>query len=221
MNIDNSKIPDIQIENIGNKNKPLFVLKGFIKLSQWTDYFLYDESYQLIKEKVVTDGRIQLWMSDDITSEESYDISPEQVNSYFYQIEHQQRIKFSILENLKKEFPRLLANEYGSWEQKEPYFPDVSSITPEFDLKKYIGPESIRIHKDAKDKIAYVTWNFRCSWDIEHGFEVITHKDRVIDIALEADIWKIYKDNGTYDQMQKAYHEREWNLPKKKKWWQF
>lgn len=221
MDIETSRIPNIQIENIGSTKKPHFTIKGFIELNKWTGYFLYDETYKLIKDKVVTNGRINLWIDGVITPDRSFRISQEQVNSYLYLVEHQERIKHSILENLKKEFPHLLSNEYASWEHEEPNFPSVSALTPEFDFKNYIGPESISIDDDVRDEIAYVTWNFRCRWDVEHGFGVITHKDRVIDIAPEVDIWKIYKDNGTFDQQQKKYSGKEWKLPKKKKWWQF
>ena len=55
----------------------------------------------------------------------------------------------------------------------------------------------------------------------EHGFEVITHKDRTIDISPDADIFKIYKDNDTYEEVEKELMNKEWKLPKRKKWWQF
>ena len=221
MDIETSNIPTIQIENIGSRKKPLYAIKGSIELATWTNYFLYDESYKLIQDKVVTNGRINLWIGNAITSAGSFQISQAQVNAYFYLVDHQQQIKASIIENLKKKFPDLLSNEYASWEQREPYFPNVSALTPAFDFMNYIGPESISIHDDVKDELAYVTWNFRCRWDIEHGFGVITHKDRIIDIAPTVDIWKIYKDNGTYNQARKEYQEKERTLPKKKKWWQF
>ncbi len=221
MDIANSQIPTIQIENIGSRKKPLYAIKGFIELATWTGYFLYDDTYKLVTDKVVTNGRINIWIGDGVTSADNCRISQEQVNAYLYQVAHQERIKHSIIENLKREFPRLLANEYASWEQVEPNFPNVSSLTATFDFKNYIGPETISIGNDSRDEMAYVTWNFRCRWDIEHGFEVITHKDRVIDIAPAVDIWKMYKDNGTYHERQKKYSENEWNLPKKKKWWEF
>jgi hypothetical protein len=64
------------------------------------------------------------------------------------------------------------------------------------------------VGKDVRDDEAYITWQFRCWWDIEHGFQVITHADRVIEIAPETDIWNIYKDNGTHEQALKEYNDR-------------
>jgi hypothetical protein len=222
MNPETSKVPNIQIENIGSRKKPLYVIKGFVELNSWTGYYLYDDSYKLIKDKVVTNGRIGLWVDGEITPNGEFRLSQEQVNSYFYLVEHQEIIKHSILETLKKEFPRLLSEEYASWDAEEDFFPKPSELTQAFDFKDYIGPESIRIGEDVKAGIAYITWSFRCRWDIEHGFEVITHKDRVIDIAPEADPWKIDQDNGTFEQKQKEYNVSILQLPKKKKrWWQF
>jgi hypothetical protein len=136
-------------------------------------------------------------------------------------VEQQEVIKHSILEELRKEFPRLLADEYSSWDLEDGGFPRLSDLIPGFDFKNYIGPASISIEEDIKDKVAYIKWHFQCLWDPEHGFEVITHKDRVIDVSPEADIFKINKDNGTYEELEKELKNKVWKIPKKKKWWQF
>jgi hypothetical protein len=221
MNSETRRIPDIQVENIGTLKKPLYAIKGFIQLPCWTGYYLYDDSYKLRKHKVVTNGRIELWVDGEIIPDGSLHFLPEQVNAYFYLVEHQESIKHSLLETLKKEFPRLLSNEYASWDIEDGGFPKLTDLTGEFDFKNYIGPESLSIGEDVRDEVAYITWYFRCRWDVEHGFQVVTHKDRVIEIAPEADPWKIDKDNGTYEQKQKEYKDKVWKLPKKKKWWQF
>ena len=221
MKIVTSGIPNIEIGLIGNKNISLYAVKGFIELICWTGYFLYDDSYKLKENKVVTNGCIDLWLEHDIAEDGSFYIPQPQVNAYFYLVEHQNRMKQIMTEALKTAFPGLLANEYASWDHNEPDFPKLSDLTPSFDFKNYLGPESISIGADVKDDHAYVTWHFSCSWDPEHEMEAITHKDRILDIAPNADIWKIYKDNGTYEQVREADKTKVWNVPKKKKWWQF
>jgi hypothetical protein len=52
--------------------------------------------------------------------------------------------------------------------------------------------------------------------DPEHGFEVITHKDRVIDLSSEAGIFKINKDNGTYEELKTEFKTKNGNCPGKK-----
>jgi hypothetical protein len=221
MNMETNKIPNIQVQNIGTGKKPHNAIRGFIELPCWTGYFLVEEPNYLIKTKVVTNGRIDLWVDGEIRADGSFYVDEEQRNSYVYLVEHQERIKHSILEELKKEFPRLLSNEYASWDQEDGSLPKPADLTAEFDFKNYIGPASISIEEDIKEEAAYIKWHFQCLWDPEHGFEVITHKDRVIDLSPEADIFKINKDNGTYEELEKELKNKEWKVPKKKKWWQF
>ena len=194
-----SSIPNIQIVNIGTGRKSQKAIKGFIELPCWTDYFLAEKPNYLIKEKVVKNGRIELWVDGEIKTDGSFRIDQEQINGYTYLLEHQDNIKKSIVENLKQALPHLLEDEYGSWDHEEGGFPNLSELTPDFDFKNYIGPASISILEDKKEEVAYIRWYFQCLWDPEHGFEVITHKDRTIDISPDADIFKIYKDNDTYE----------------------
>ncbi|HVG15384.1 MAG TPA: hypothetical protein VM935_10505 [Chitinophagaceae bacterium] len=219
--METKSIPNIQIVNVGTGRKPQKAIKGFVELPCWTDYFLIDKPNYLIKEKVVKNGRIELWVDGEINADGSLEIDQEQVNSYIYLLEHQDNIKKSIVQNLKLAFPHLLEDEYGSSDHEQGGFPMLLELTPKFDFKNYIGPASISILEDKKDEAAYIRWHFRCLWDPEHGFEVITHKDRVIDISPDADIFKIYKDNDTYEEVEKELNNKEWKLPKRKKWWQF
>jgi hypothetical protein len=103
----------------------------------------------------------------------------------------------------------------------------VPNITPEtkadFDFKPFIGPLSVSFHEESKNDIAYLEWHFQCEWDPEHGFAVTTHKERVIHIDQDTDIWKIYEDNGTLEEVQKEYEEQKKNFKPReiKPWWQF
>ena len=215
------QIPNIQIETIGTGKITQRAIKGFIELPCWTGYFLTEKPNYVFKTKVVTNGRIDLWVEGEIRADGSFYIDPEQINSYFFLVEHQQRIKDAILKELKRKFPEFLSNEYASWDHEDGGLPKLTDLTPEFDFINYIGPASVSIEEDIKDEVAYTKWHFQCLWDPEHGFEVITHKDRVIDLSPEADIFKINKDNGTYEELEKELKSKEWKVPKKKKWWQF
>ena len=216
-------IPNIQVENIGTRQKPINAVRGFIELPCWTGYYLYDDSYRLKKDKVVLNGRIDLWVDGELTPDGSIHFLQGQINAYNYLVKQQEEVKQAILKTLAKDFPALLANEYAAWDHEEDFFPKLSELTPHFDFKSFIGPESISIEEEVKEDMAYVTWRFRCRWDIEHGFEVITHKDRIIDLSPDTDIWKIYRDNGTYEEKLKEFKEQSAvpKKPKKKKWWQF
>jgi len=214
-------IPNLEIKNIGNKSKPHLVIRGFVDLPCWDGYYLYDETYKLKKDKVVKSGRIELWVDGEIAPDSSLLFSEEQVNAYTFLAEQQEQVKRSILQSLQQQFKDLLANEYPYSDPEDPIFPKISDAAQEFDFKEYIGPESIHIGEDVKEDVAYITWRFRCRWDVEHGLDIVTHKERVIEIAPEADPWKIYKDNGTYEQVRKEYKEPAGAAKPQKKWWQF
>lgn len=218
--MENNKIPHIQIVNIRTGNRPQKVIKGFVELPCWTDYFLVEKPNHVFKSRVVKNGHIELWVNGEIRPD-GFSIDPEQTNAYFHLVEQQVTIKNAIVQELKQSLPRMLEEEYAAWDHDEGGFPRLSDLTPAFDFKKYIGPASIIIEEDKKEETAYVKWHFQCLWDPEHGFEVITHKNNVIDISQEADMVKIYKDNGTYEEVEKELTNNVWKVPKKKKWWQF
>lgn len=222
MNTDRSRIPDVHLEKIGGQKNAQPVIKGWVALPCWNGYYLYDDSYKLVKEKVVTNGRIPLWVDGLATETNDLIFSEEQTKAYWYLVDRQDTIQQAMLEALQTAFPRLLAEEYSSWDQDDEAFPKLTETNLQNRFRDFIGPESISIGEDVKDGMAYLTWRFRCRWDIEHGLDFITHQERVIDIAPEADPWKISKDNGTYEQEWEAYHNRP--VPerrKKKNWWQF
>lgn len=72
-----------------------------------------------------------------------------------------------------------------------------------------------------KDGLAYLTWHFHCTWDAEHGFDVITHGGRLIELAPQADLLKINEDNGTYNAADSISDESINNSWGKRKWWKF
>jgi hypothetical protein len=132
-------------------------------------------------------------------------------------------MKSVVLDGLVHHFPRLLADDYEHYDVEEGGFPPLSQIVPGYEFKPFIRLDSIDIMNITKDDSAYVNWMFSCSWDEEHGFQIITHKDRVIDIGQEYDPWEIDKDNGTYDENSPAYKPSTITtpFPRKKNWWQF
>lgn len=219
--METNSIPNIQLVNIGTVKKPLNAVKCFIELPCWSGYYLVTTPNYRFTNNVVTNGYIELWVSAAIHEGSSFPIDPEQLNAYQFLVQQQTEVKQAIVEELKKKFPPLLQDEYASWDHEDGSMPRLNELTSDFDFKNFIGPSSISIEEDVNDGTAYVKWQFQCLWDPEHGFEVITHKNRVIDLAPEADIFKINKDNGTYAELEKELANKQWKLPVKKKWWQF
>ncbi len=67
------------------------------------------------------------------------------------------------------------------------HFPDDSASLPVLtapgDLAQVMGLHDVHVLATAKDGFAYIGFEFGCNWDDEHGFGVMTHKDRVIAIG--------------------------------------
>jgi hypothetical protein len=223
MNNERQNIPGLQIKRFGDRKNPTKLVQGIIQLSSWDGYYL-DEDFYKKKIKRVTDGQITLSVDAEITRDEKINCDPEQVNTYWYLVEQQEHVKQQILQALVNDFPSLLEEDYKSYDIEEGGFPPLSDIVSGFDFKNYIGPNTISIGEEFKDDAAYVTWYFNCRWDPEHGFQVVTHNDRIIDIAQDADPWKVSKDNGTYTEEMAQRSKNAGPEPfawKKKKWWQF
>lgn len=212
--MDTSVIPNIQISKFKDKYGTVYLGSAAADLPCWIGYLLNENA-----KEVITNRQFDVGIQNSNNNNTSFSASKEQTNAYFYLIEHQEKIKQNILNTLKAIFPDWLSNEFSSYDRIN--FPKLSELTPEFDFKTYIGPSSINIENDVKDSVAYITWHFNCLWDTEHGFEVITHKERVLEIAPQADLLKINEDNGTYLETNNSLDDYLNIVTQKKKWWKF
>jgi hypothetical protein len=62
------------------------------------------------------------------------------------------------------------------------------------DLKRLIGLSTVHISDVGKDGVAYVGFEFGCTWEEEHGLGVMTHKDRIVDVGdaeTAFDAWRL------------------------------
>jgi hypothetical protein len=50
-------------------------------------------------------------------------------------------------------------------------------------LAAVMGLHDVHVHVTVRDGLAYVGFEFGCNWEDEHGFGVLTHSDRVIEIG--------------------------------------
>lgn len=208
------EIPNIQVSKTKVKNGFIYMGSATADLSCWVGYFLNDRPAEIIKS-----GQFMIGIENDNADNSAFTASPEQANAYHYLVEKQIEIKQRIIQAMKDSFPALLAEEYASYDLR--CFPQLSDLTPEFDFKHYIGPASVNIERDARDGFAYVSWHFNCLWDTEHGFEVITHQSRVLDLAPQADRFKINEDNGTAGEISKQLDTYLHSKKQKKSWWKF
>jgi len=93
--------------------------------------------------------------------------APAQAAAYLHLVEHQEEIRDAILKSV-------LRNYDGD------QMPDLQD--PE-ELRPLIGLSGVNIFTVAKDGIAYVGFEFRCTWEEEHGLGAMTHAGRVVGVG--------------------------------------
>jgi hypothetical protein len=90
----------------------------------------------------------------------------------------QQKTLGAMLDELPK-----LAQIHDFIDRDDTLFPTTTDI---WVLRKYLGLSAIHLMENEKEGFAYAGYQFRCTWDQEHGLGIMTHMDRIIEIS-EAD----------------------------------
>jgi hypothetical protein len=98
-----------------------------------------------------------------------------------FHLEHGQEVFDSVLAALRPYYaqmrPRYL-RFLGS--EADSLMPAVQSAE---ELSRLIDLRHVHVHPWTKDGVGYVGLQFGCSWDQEHGFGVLMHRDRVVSIG--------------------------------------
>ena len=152
-----NKIPNIKLGEYG--------YEGTISLNVWHEYnFNKNKEYHLdIGGDMVEDSPV---------------ISDEHVAAYDYMIGHQKEIQDAILSAILNEYPKII--ESYRFDQDDAILPIIHSND---DLKKNISLASVHIMNVYKDEIAYVGFEFICSWDGEHGLGLMTYKNQIVEFG--------------------------------------
>jgi len=107
-------------------------------------------------------------------------IMPQHVNAYNFLTTHSEQVCDAILTRLLTEYKNLQI-EYGYDEDEaKEIMPDIDNVE---EFKNLIGLSQVHLLNVSKDEVAYVGYQFGCSWDDEHGLGFMTHKGRIIDFG--------------------------------------
>lgn len=154
-------------------------LEGKVSLPIWKNFQNRQGAYGSLDGRENTSGEFGISIGGDMVVDNPT-IKREHANAYDYLITHSEQIQHSILTRLLTEYKNL-QTEYGYDEDEaKEFMPDVDNIEQ---FKKIIGLSQIHLMEVSKDNIAYVGYEFGCSWDEEHGIGFMTHKDRIIDFG--------------------------------------
>jgi hypothetical protein len=163
----------------------VFSLDRFTKLNS-DRFFEYSKD---AKQKLIQ-GLANIKIFDPLDN--NPDPTEEQFAAIHFIQENEDTLLFKIYERVKNvvyPFMKTLIDDEESW------FPKLES--PD-ELKNVLGLTSLEILQYSKESSAYFAINFYSSWDTEHGFHVLFHKDRIIGTgeAFDFDIKKVCEDCG-------------------------
>lgn len=214
-----TEMPFLMIKTLKSGKHELKILEGTINLSTWAGFQSRQGAYNAIDSSDVSDGTIKIFVGEYVNAEELLTLYAEQVHAYNFLQEHQSEIQESMLHALLIAYKKLQI-EYGYEEDNE----DMPAITAASDFKKHIGLSCVHLFSNSKDGIAYVGYEFGCSWDVEHGLGILTHKERVIEIGAADtafDTWLAEKDMDPIQAEElKKYKDMPLIIPQKP-WWKF
>ena len=104
----------------------------------------------------------------------------EQAAAYLHLVDHQGEIRDAILQAVFDRYPEE-QEAYGyTDEEAEELMPDLQSRDQ---LRTLVSLLSVYILTVAKRGTAYVSFEFRCRWDVEHGLGAMTHAGRVVEVG--------------------------------------
>ena len=134
---------------------------GEIELDLWNDF--YENNFLL---ELIVGGE------SDVK-----EIEYRHMAAFEYLISNQKVVLEQILSELLIRYPAM-QEEYGYEDDEiDEYMPNVSSI---LEFKELLIPKRIFILDIENDGISYVGFQFTCSWDEEHDFGVMLHKNRIV-----------------------------------------
>lgn len=103
-----------------------------------------------------------------------------EISSIVWVIQNEASILQSLLDSLFYQYPSLQEQyDCSEWEKAQ-CMPDIESID---DLCKLINLDSVNVHPVSKNGIPYAGFEFRCTWDSEHGLGVLMHGNRTVEIG--------------------------------------
>jgi hypothetical protein len=218
------RIPGLELFTVGSGKYEVKNLEGPITLACWRGFQSRLEAYNAPGSPHPSDGHARITLGGDMLSDEP-EVQPFHINAYNYLMEFQDQIQENILDALLKEY-RSLQEMYGyDEEDAAALMPDITDV---LQFRKLIGLSAVHLLNVSRDDIAYVGYEFGCTWDAEHGLGVMTHKDRIIEIGDASTAFLTWiadkdkdPDSGESDSVLHALREELIYPPAKKPWWKF
>ena len=109
-----------------------------------------------------------------------------QLSAYNYLIENEKEIYTSIIEALLIKYPSIYEMYNDFVKENGGFIPKTMNATS---IKNHIGLSNIYFIEEELDSIGYIGFELGCTWEIEHGLGIMTHKQKILEIDDAETAW--------------------------------
>lgn len=221
MNNLSDKISNLELKIYRGDNYEFKTIEGTVFLKAWSGFQSRQGAYVSIDKSLSSDDFVKLKVGGDMVIDNPQ-ITDDHINAYNYLKENQEQIKDSILNSLLIEYKDL--QELYDYDKET-----ATAIMPVVDnnlqFQNLIGLSTVHLMNVSKDGIAYIGYEFGCTWDDEHGLGIMTHKNRIIKIGLADTSFLTWVAEEDINPEENNYHNeteiKRQNQKDKKPWWKF
>ena len=174
-----NEIPGLKLVRYGESPNEITCLEGEVELLVWKEFQDRSGPYASKPENGCSSGMFRIDVGGDMVVNEPA-VSFEHLSAYEQLIRDQAKIQAIILAGLFSWYNELRPRIHVEVEALGWRMPPVN-VPGAF--KELIGLSVIHLMNVHRDGVAYVGYEFGCSWDEEHGSGVMMHKNRIVEIG--------------------------------------
>jgi hypothetical protein len=167
--------------------------EGEITLPSWAGFQSRRGAYGTVNSESPSDGCVGLSIAVEDTKEPENPTSA-QARALEFLLENEVAVTQAVLVAIFADYPQR-RELYDGYEDDE-----LAELMPEIDrvedFRALIGLSTVHVHSREKDGLAYVGFEFGCTWDVENGHGVFTHGNRVITVGAADLSFCGVSDNG-------------------------
>jgi hypothetical protein len=154
--------------------------EGSTVLPSWAGFQQRLGPYASVSAAELSEGTVHLSISSP-NEVNSAAPSEAQVRAFRYLRENDQAVRDKVLAAIFEVYPKWRDN-YSEFfgEELDAHMPRLSNPS---DLKPLIGLSIVHILNVEKDGLAYIGFEFGCTWEEEHGLGVMCCRDRIIEVG--------------------------------------
>jgi hypothetical protein len=148
-------------------------------LPSWAGFQSRRGAYNSVSSRAESDGSARLTVTPEDDEARTLPL-PEQVQAFRLLLDNERVVADSILRAIFAEYPGLRDSYCYDDEEAAELMPEIERAEQ---LRTLIGLSNVHVLNVAKNGVAYIGFEFGCTWDSEDGLGVMTHRDRVVEVG--------------------------------------